>query len=201
MSYRIKNPYVNSSQPATPSDVAKTVEGFLTDISAEGEAAIRRLSQRFDRWNPPSFRLTAAQIEGCMGELTLEQINDIKFAQTQVRKFAEEQLRSMSEIEVETLAGVVLGHKNIPVDTVGCYVPSGKYPLVASAHMTIITARTAGVRRVIAVSPPFGGRPSGAAVIAAIHPKAGADEILLYRRGAGHCCPWRLVSASFPKWI
>ena len=175
MSYRIKNPNVNSSQPVTPLDVAKTVESFLSEISAEGEGAIRRLSQRFDRWNPPSFRLTAAEIEECMGELTLEQINDIKFAQTQVRSFAEEQLRSISEIEVETLAGVVLGHKNIPVDTVGCYVPSGKYPLVASAHMTIITARTAGVRRVIAVSPPFGGRPSPA-VIAAIH-LAGADEI------------------------
>jgi sulfopropanediol 3-dehydrogenase len=175
VSYRIKSPNVNSNQPVTPLDVAKTVESFLNDISAEGEAAIRRLSQRFDRWNPPSFRLTAAQIEECISELTLEQINDIKFAQTQVRNFAEEQLRSMSEIEVETLAGVVLGHKNIPVDTVGCYVPSGKYPLVASAHMTIITARTAGVRRVIAVSPPFGGRPS-AAVIAAIH-LAGADEI------------------------
>lgn len=175
MSYRIKSPNVNSNQPVTPLDVAKTVETFLSDISAEGEAAIRRLSQRFDRWNPPSFRLTAAQIEECMSELTSEQINDIKFAQTQVRNFAEEQLRSISEIEVETLAGVVLGHKNIPVDTVGCYVPSGKYPLVASAHMTIITARTAGVRRVIAVSPPFGGRPS-AAVIAAIH-MAGADEI------------------------
>jgi sulfopropanediol 3-dehydrogenase len=175
VSYRIKSPNGNINQPGTPLDVAKTVESFLHDISAEGEPAIRRLSQRFDGWNPASFRLTPAQIDECMCELTSGQINDIKFAQTQVRNFAEAQLRSISDIEVETLAGVVLGHKNIPVDTVGCYVPSGKYPLVASAHMTIITAKSAGVRRVVAVSPPFGGRPS-AAVIAAIH-MAGADEI------------------------
>jgi sulfopropanediol 3-dehydrogenase len=175
VSYQIKSPNGNGNEQGTPLDVAKTVESLLNDISAEGEPAIRRLSQRFDGWNPASFRLAPAQIDECMSELTSEQINDIKFAQAQVRNFAEEQLRSMSDIEVETLPGVILGHKNIPVDTVGCYVPSGKYPLVASAHMTIITAKTAGVRRVVAVSPPFGGRPS-AAVIAAIH-LAGADEI------------------------
>jgi sulfopropanediol 3-dehydrogenase len=175
VSYRIKSPNGNFNQGVTPLDVAKTVEALLKDISAEGEPALRRLSQRFDLWNPASFRLTPAEIEECLSELTSEQIDDIKFAQAQVRNFAEEQLRSVRDIEVETLAGVVLGHKNIPVDTVGCYVPGGKYPLVASAHMTIITAKSAGVRRVVAVSPPFQGRPS-AAVIAAIH-LAGADEI------------------------
>jgi sulfopropanediol 3-dehydrogenase len=175
VSYRIKSPNGNVNQHGTPVDVAKTVESFLNEISAEGEPAVRRLSQKFDGWNPASFRLTPAQIDECMSELTPEQINDIKFAQTQVRNFAEAQLSTMSDIEIETLPGVILGHKNIPVDTVGCYVPSGKYPLVASAHMTIVTAKSAGVRRVVAVSPPFGGRPS-AAVIAAIH-LAGADEI------------------------
>ncbi|WP_440532709.1 histidinol dehydrogenase [Variovorax sp. YR566] len=175
MSYILKSPTTEPTGEADNTHVRSTVENMISDIAARGADALREYSCRFDQWAPESFRLGQAQIEACIAELTPQQVADIKFAQAQVRKFAEYQRASMLDVEVETLPGVVLGHRHVPVGTVGCYIPSGKYPLVASAHMGVVTAKVAGVRRVIAVSPPYEGKPS-AAVIAAIH-FAGADEI------------------------
>ena len=175
MAYYLKS---STTQPAGEADsvqVRRIVEEMIADISSRGEAAVHEYSAKFDTWDPARFRLTQAQIDECLAELTPQQIDDIKFAQAQVRNFAQHQRNSMKDIEVETLPGVILGHKNVPVETVGCYIPSGKYPLLASAHMGIITAKVAGAKKVIATSPPFEGRPS-APVIAAIH-LAGADEI------------------------
>ncbi len=155
--------------------VRETVAGIIEDVEARGEAAIRDLSERFDQWNPSSFRLTDEDVETCLAELTSRQVADISFAQEQVRRFAEAQRAALKEIEVETIPGVTLGHRNIPVDSVACYVPGGKFPMVASAHMGIVTAKVAGVKRVIALSPPFQGRPNPA-VISAMH-LGGADEI------------------------
>jgi sulfopropanediol 3-dehydrogenase len=175
MSFYLKSATTQPTGEADTKQVRRVVEEMITDISARGNAALRDYSSKFDKWNPTQFRLTQEQIDACLAELTEQEIADIKFAQEQVRNFARHQLSSMRDIEVETLPGVILGHKNVPVETVGCYIPSGKYPLVASAHMGIVTAKVAGVSRVIATSPPFEGRPS-APVIAAIH-LAGADEI------------------------
>ncbi|NIB38226.1 histidinol dehydrogenase [Pseudomaricurvus alkylphenolicus] len=158
--------------------VRETVEGILSRIETEGDAAVRDLSQQFDGWNPESFRLTKEQIDACVARLSERELEDIRFAQAQVRRFAEAQKNALQNIEVETLPGVFLGHKNIPVDSVACYVPGGKYPLVASAHMGVVTAKVAGVPRVIACSPPFDGEPN-AAVVAAMH-LAGADEIYCF---------------------
>jgi sulfopropanediol 3-dehydrogenase len=155
--------------------VRDLVTGIIEDVESRGEAALREISEKFDKWNPPSFRLSPQDIEGCLSELSRREVDDIKFAQAQVRNFAQIQRSSMKDVEVETLPGVVLGHKNIPVDSVGCYVPGGKYPMVASAHMGVVTAKVAGVRRVIAASPPSHGRPSPA-VVTAMH-LGGADEI------------------------
>ena len=155
--------------------VRDIVTGIIEDIEACGESALREISEKFDKWNPPTFRLSEQDIEGCLSQLSSQTIDDIKFAQAQVRNFAQAQRSSIKDIEVETLPGVILGHKNMPVDSVGCYVPGGKYPLVASAHMSVVTAKVAGVPRVIASSPPYHGKPS-AAVIAAMH-LGGADEI------------------------
>src|SRR5207302_11108126 len=138
--------------------VRDIVTGIIEDIESRGETALREISERFDKWNPPSFRLSEQEIEGCLSQLSTQTIDDIKFAQTQVRNFAQAQRSSIKDIEVETLPGVILGHKNMPVDSVGCYVPGGKYPLVASAHMSVVTAKVAGVPRVIASSPPYHGR-------------------------------------------
>jgi len=155
--------------------IRATVEGILADIAERGDAAVRELSIKFDGWDRTDYRLTDAEIRACMSELSARDIEDIKFAQAQVRNFAEHQRASMVDIEVETLPGVVLGHKNIPVNAVGCYVPGGKYPLLASAHMSVVTAKVAGVSRIITAAPPFHGKlPS--AIIAAQH-LAGADEI------------------------
>ena len=151
------------------------VEQMLTDIGERGDGAVREYSERLDKWSPLSFRLSRAQIDACYGELPPQAIDDIRFAQKQVRNFAQIQREALKDVEVETLPGVILGHKNIPVDSVGCYVPGGKYPLVASAHMSVVTAKVAGVRRVIAAAPPFGGKPSPAIVVAM--DLAGADEI------------------------
>ena len=151
------------------------VEDILEQIRTRRDEAVREFSQNFDAWSPPSFRLTRDEIKACYGELTPRDIDDIRFAQAQVRRFAEVQRAALRDVEVETLPGVVLGHKNIPVGSVGCYVPGGKYPLVASAHMSVVTAKVAGVPRVIAVAPPFQGRPSAAIVVAM--DMAGADEI------------------------
>ncbi|MCZ8130846.1 MAG: histidinol dehydrogenase [Steroidobacteraceae bacterium] len=160
------------------SDDAKVrgiVESMLAEIGARGDAAVREYSAKLDQWAPASFRLTREQIEACYRELTPQAIEDIRFAQQQVRNFAQIQRDSMRDVEVETLPGVILGHRNIPVNSVGCYVPGGKYPLVASAHMSVVTAKVAGVPRVIACAPPFQGRPAPAIVVAM--DLAGADEI------------------------
>ncbi|MFO1426235.1 MAG: histidinol dehydrogenase [Steroidobacteraceae bacterium] len=155
--------------------VRRTVEQMLEDIGRRGDAAVREHSQRLDRWSPPSFRLDPQQIEACYAALAPRAIEDIRYAQEQVRRFAQVQRAALRDVEVETQPGVVLGHRNIPVNSVGCYVPGGKYPLVASAHMSVVTAKVAGVPRVIAAAPPFEGRPAPAIVVA-MH-MAGADEI------------------------
>ena len=159
-------------------DVAKVrsvVEGILTNIEKRGDEAVRMLSNKFDNWDPKDFRLSKSQIEECLKSLPKQVIEDIKFAQTQIRNFAQIQRDSLRDVEVETMPGVVLGHKNIPVNSVGCYVPGGKYPMVASAHMSIVTAKVAGVKRIIACAPPHKGSPHPA-IVAAMH-LAGATEI------------------------
>ena len=155
--------------------VAKTVETILADIETRGWAAIREYSEKFDKWNPKSFKLSQAEIQACIDSLTAQDIEDIKFAQTQIKRFAQVQMLGMRDVEVETLPGVILGHKNIPINRVGAYVPGGKYPLLASAHMGILTAKVAGVKHVIACAPPYEGKP--AAAIVAAQALAGADEI------------------------
>lgn len=152
-----------------------TVEEILKDIETRGDVAVRELSQKFDDYAPDSFRLSAAQIDALVAQLSQQELDDIKFAQDQVRRFAQAQRDSMQDIEVETLPGVILGHKTIPVQSVGCYVPGGKFPMVASAHMSVLTAAVAGVPRIVACTPPFKGQPNPA-VIAAMH-MAGAHEI------------------------
>ncbi|MEM1188403.1 MAG: histidinol dehydrogenase [Pseudomonadota bacterium] len=158
--------------------VRETVEGILADISERGDAAVRELSEKFDKWSPDSFRLSPDQIQACIDSLPAETLNDIKFAQAQVKNFARIQRESMQDVEVETRPGVVLGHKHLPVNSVGCYIPGGKYPLVASAHMSVATAKVAGVPRVIACAPPFNGEPNAA--IVATMALAGADEIYCF---------------------
>ncbi|MCA3359674.1 MAG: histidinol dehydrogenase [Roseomonas sp.] len=155
--------------------VRATVENILADIKARGDAAVRELSIRFDKWDRQNFRLSEGEIQACLDQLTPRDLEDIRFAQTQVRNFAEHQKAALRDIEVETLPGVVLGHRNIPVNSVGCYVPGGKYPLLASAHMSVVTAKVAGCKRIITCAPPFEGRPAPA-IVAAQH-LAGADEI------------------------
>ena len=161
---------ITASEAATEdAKVRAVVEGVLGDIGARGDAAVRDYSERFDRWSPTSFRLSRADIDACHRELPQQAIDDILFAQTQVRRFAEIQRAALRDVEVETLPGVILGHRNIPVNSVGCYVPGGKYPLVASAHMSVVTAKVAGVPRVIAAAPPFQGRaaPASACIASA----------------------------------
>lgn len=155
--------------------VKATVESILKDIDARGNIAVRELSEKFDSWSPKSFRLSDDEIQGAISRLPEQTIADIQFAQTQIRRFAEIQKAALRDVEEETIPGVVLGHKNIPVNSVGCYIPGGKYPMVASAHMSVLTAKVAGVKRVIACAPPHGGGPNDA-IVAAMH-FAGADEI------------------------
>jgi sulfopropanediol 3-dehydrogenase len=157
------------------SKVRATVEGILADIEKRGDAAVRELSVKFDQWDRKDYRLTDTEIKGCVAQLSARNVEDIKFAQEQVRNFAQHQRDALKDIEVETLPGIVLGHKNIPVNSVGCYVPGGKYPLLASAHMSVITAKVAGVPRIATCAPPFQGKPAPA-IVAAQH-FAGADEI------------------------
>ena len=157
--------------------VQETVRGILADIRERKDEAVRELSQTFDSWNPPDFRLSDAQIQEIISSLPEQAIADIKFAQEQVRNFALAQRAALHDIEVETLPGVVLGHKNIPVNRVGCYVPGGRYPMVASAHMSTVTAKAAGVKHIIACTPPIKGELP-AATIAAMH-FGGADEIYI----------------------
>ena len=154
-----------------------SVETILYDIEDRGEAAIRDYSQKFDNWNPENFVLSDEEIQACIALVDPKDLDDIRFAQEQVRNFALHQKAALKDIEVETLPGVILGHKNVPMNAVGCYVPGGKYPLVASAHMSVVTAKAAGVKRVIAAAPPFKGKPHPA-IVAAMH-MAGADQILV----------------------
>lgn len=155
--------------------VRATVEGILDDISERGDPAVRDLSEKFDKWSPENFRLTREEIDACYEELDEQAISDIRFAQEQVRNFARIQRDALKDVEVETLPGVILGHRSVPVNSVGCYIPGGKYPLIASAHMSVVTAKVAGVPRIISTAPPFNGRPHPAIVVAM--DMAGADEI------------------------
>ncbi|HVV28782.1 MAG TPA: histidinol dehydrogenase [Rhizomicrobium sp.] len=155
--------------------VQDIVEGIIDDIARNGDEAVRRLSIKFDNYDRASYRLGKAEIENCLASLSDRNLADIEFAQTQIRNFAQQQRGTLLDLEVETMPGVVLGHKHIPVDSVGCYVPGGKYPLLASAHMSVLTAKVAGVQRVITCAPPYQGKPA-AAIVAAQH-MAGADEI------------------------
>ncbi|MEI5667823.1 histidinol dehydrogenase [Bosea sp. CCNWLW174] len=175
MARHLKNGRTVEQSAADARKVRDIVTGILEAVEADGDAALREYSGRFDKWAPDSFRLSAREIEACLSQVSKRDLDDIRFAQAQVRNFAQVQRDSMKDVEVETLPGVILGHKNMPVESVGCYVPGGKYPLVASAHMGVVTAKVAGVPRVIAASPPFRGKPSPA-VVAAMH-LGGADEI------------------------
>jgi sulfopropanediol 3-dehydrogenase len=175
MARYLKRGATAEAKAATNRDVRDTVENILTDIETRGDDAVRELSIRFDNWDRDSYRLSAAEIQGCIDSLSAQDLKDIEFAQTQVRNFAQIQRDSMKDVEVETLPGVVLGHKNLPVNAAGCYVPGGKYPLLASAHMSVITAKVAGVPRVVTCAPPFNGKPAPA--IVAAQALAGADEI------------------------
>ena len=172
--------YLKRGKPAgeRAEDDAKVrgvVENALADIEARGDDAVREMSRKFDNYSPDSFRLSQGQIEGLMSRVSARDMEDIRFAQSQVMNFARAQRASMTDIEVETLPGVILGHRNIPVQSVGCYVPAGKFPMVASAHMSVATATVAGVPRIAAATAPFKGEPNPA-VIAAMH-LGGAHEI------------------------
>lgn len=174
--------YLKEGMKAAESDAAdrkvrETVERILDDVRARGEDAVRELSVRFDGWEPASFRLSQAEIDDILDGLPEQTTSDIQFAQAQVRRFAEAQRAALVDIEVETLPGVTLGHRNIPVGSVGCYIPGGRYPMVASAHMSVLTAKVAGVPRVVACTPPSNGKPPAATVAAMA--LAGADEIYI----------------------
>ena len=153
--------------------VRQTVEGILAAVKRRGDAAVREYSEQFDKWTPK--KLSKADIDAILAKVAPGTLSDIKFAQAQIRNFAEHQRAAIRDIEVETLPGVKLGHKNIPVESVGCYVPGGRYPMVASAHMSIVTARTAGVKRIIACTPPNQGEPHAETIAAMV--LGGADEI------------------------
>lgn len=155
--------------------VRDIVESTLADIEQRGDEAVRELSVKFDGWDRDSYRLTDDEISACVDSLTAQERTDIEFAQTQIRNFAKVQRDSMKDVEEETITGVTLGHRHIPINSAGCYVPGGKYPMVASAHMSVITAKVAGVKRVVTCAPPFAGKPSPA--IVAAQAMAGADEI------------------------
>ena len=175
MAVYLKRGATSEAKAGRDRSVRDTVETILADVEARGDEAVRELSVRFDKWDRESYRLTSSEIQDCMDQLADQDLKDIEFAQTQVRNFAQIQRDSMKDVEVETLPGVVLGHKNIPIGAAGCYVPGGKYPLLASAHMSVITAKVAGVPRVVTCAPPFNGKPAPA--IVAAQAMAGADEI------------------------
>ncbi len=164
-----------ASVKAADAQVRATVEAILADVEARRDVAVREFSETFDGWSPLAFKLSLAEIEDAIATVPERDLDDIKFAQTQVRNFAEKQRATLQDLEVETLPGVILGHKHIPVSSIGCYVPGGRYPMVASAHMSIVTARVAGVKRIVACAPPHRGGPNGA-IVAAMH-FGGADEI------------------------
>lgn len=173
----IKKRSESNSVSEDKSSIEETVRSILSDIRERGDAALEHYSGHFDNWSPESFQLSEDEIDAAISKLNKSEIEDIKFAQNQIRHFAQKQLETMNELEVETLPGVFLGHKHIPIENVGCYVPGGRYPMVASAHMSVLTAKVAGAKRVIACAPPYNGG-AHPATIAAMH-FAGADEIYL----------------------
>ena len=158
-------------------EVRSAVESILADVAERGDEAVRHYSESFDGWTPESFLLTESEIEACVASVPEQTVDDVRFAQEQIRGFALAQRAALADVEVETLPGVFLGHRNIPVESVGCYVPGGRYPMVASAHMSVVTAKAAGVPRVVACAPPFDGAPHPA-IVTAMH-LGGADEILV----------------------
>ena len=172
---RLKTAKSAEARSEDDAKVRQIVESTLAEIEAEGDSKINELSEKFDKVSRESYRLTQQEIEQAMSEVSERDMEDIKFAQTQIRIFAQHQRDSMLDVEVETMPGVILGHKHIPVNSVGCYVPGGKFPMVASAHMSVLTAKVAGVKRIIASAPPYEGRPHPA-IVTAMH-LAGADEI------------------------
>lgn len=172
---RIKSGKPEQARAEDDAKVRSTVEGILEDIAARGDAAVREISQRFDNYAPASFRLTPSEIEAAMQQVPERDMEDIRFAQDQIRRFAQAQRATVTDVEVETLPGVILGHRTIPVQSVGCYVPGGKFPMVASAHMSVLTASVAGVPRIVAAAPPVKGAPHPA-IVAAMH-LGGAHEI------------------------
>src|SRR3954452_2095141 len=177
MPRHIKTAALAGQQEEADTRTRATVESIIADVRTRGDRAVRDLSERFDSWSPPSFRLSGADIAAMIAKVPAQTLDDIRFAQTQIRNFAEIQRASMRDVEVETLPGIVLGHRHIPVASVGCYVPGGRYPMVASAHMSVLTAKVAGVKRVAACTPPLSGVPPAATVAAMA--LAGADEIYL----------------------
>ncbi|MBM6583473.1 histidinol dehydrogenase [Microvirga sp. BT689] len=172
---RIKSGKPEQARAEDDAKVRSTVEGILEDIAARGDAAVRKISQRFDNYAPASFRLTPSEIEAAMQQVPERDMKDIRFAQDQIRRFAQAQRATITDVEVETLPGVILGHRTIPVQSVGCYVPGGKFPMVASAHMSVLTASVAGVPRIVAAAPPVKGAPHPA-IVAAMQ-LGGAHEI------------------------
>jgi sulfopropanediol 3-dehydrogenase len=175
MAHYLKRGRDAEARAADDAKVRGIVEGILADIEKRGDAAVRELSAKFDKFERDSFRLSDDEIQACIVEVPARDLEDLKFAQAQVRNFAEHQRACLTDLEVETMPGVVLGHKNIPVQSVGCYVPGGKYPIIASVHMSVVTAKVAGVPRIITAAPPYNGKPAPAIVAAQY--LGGADEI------------------------
>lgn len=172
---RVKTGLSADGKSESAIQVRGIVEEILAQVAAHGDGAVRAFSQQFDKWSPTQFRMTTDEIADCVRSLPVGTIEDIRFAQTQIRNFALAQRDCLADLEIETLPGVVLGHRNVPVNSVGCYVPGGRYPMVASAHMSVVTAKAAGVKRIISCAPPFNGRPHPA-IVTAMH-LGGADEI------------------------
>lgn len=177
MSRWLKKGLDDAQRHLIDSQIRATVEQAIADVQARGDAAVREMSIKFDGWARDDYRLTRPEIERYVSQVAPGDLDDIRFAQTQVRGFAEVQRAALRDVEVETLPGVILGHKNIPMNSVGCYVPGGKYPLLASAHMSVVTAKVAGVGRIVTCAPPFQGKPAPA--IVAAQALAGADEIFV----------------------
>jgi sulfopropanediol 3-dehydrogenase len=175
---KIKSGISAATRAEDTAQVRKVVEAILGDIATRGSTAVREYSAKFDQWSPPQFRLSSDEIADCVRSVPSNTIEDIQFAQTQIRNFALAQRECIKDLEIQTLPGVVLGHRNVPVSSVGCYVPGGRYPMVASAHMSVVTAKAARVQRVVACAPPFGGKPHPA-IVTAMH-LGGADEIYAF---------------------
>ena len=175
MARHLKTGISDDAKADADAKVRRTVEDILAQIETRGDAAVREYSERFDRWSPATFRLDRAAIDACYARVSPRERADIEFAQAQIRNFASIQRAALQDVEHETMPGVVLGHKNIPVNSVGSYVPGGKYPMVASAHMSVVTAKVAGVQRIITCAPPYEGEPNPAIVVA--QDLGGADEI------------------------